>query len=259
MEEKINQQSDWEVNLDIFEGPLDLLLHLINQLEIDIYDIPIAKITDQYLNYIHSMNILELDTAGNYLVMAATLMSIKSQMLVPRNEEFDSIEMDDTLNEEEDPREYLMRLLLEYRKFKKVAEHFKELENDRSFFMTKEPTDLSEYQDHIPLQKNEVELDDLVRHFIKAMNEKALRTPRPKLIETEEVSVTDRMDQIVTKIKEKPSSKMTFIDLIDIPSRKDVVTTFLALLELIKNNTLNATQKSIYNEIELFYVTDVDD
>jgi len=254
VEEKISQNSDWKVNLDIFEGPLDLLLHLINKLEIDIYDIPIAEITDQYLKYIHSMDILELDTAGNYLVMAATLMSIKSQLLVPRNEEFESIETDQELEENEDPREYLMQLLLEYRKFKEVAKQFKELESNRSFFMTKEPDDVSDYQSHIPLQKDDIELDDLVRYFTKAINEKTFRSPRPKFVETEEVSVSDRMNHIVTKMKGSPSLKMTFTDLIAVPSRKDLVTTFLALLELIKNNTVSARQESIHSEIELFYV-----
>jgi len=256
VEEKTNQHSDWKVNLDIFEGPLDLLLHLINQLEIDISDIPIAKITDQYLNYIHSMDVLELDTAGNYLVMASTLMSIKSQMLVPRNEEFESIEIDPELEENEDPREYLMQLLLEYRKFKEAAKHFKELETSRSFFMTKNPKDVSNYQSHIPLQKDDVELDDLVRLFAKAMNEKAFRNPQPKFVETEVMSVTDRMNHIVTRMKDNPALKMTFTDLIETPSRKSLVTTFLALLELIKNNKVSAKQESIYSEIELFYVTD---
>ena len=102
------------LKLDVFEGPLDLLLHLIQQLEIDIYDIPIAAVTEQYMNFIHAMKTLELEVAGEYLVMAATLMSIKSQMLLPKPEV--AFEYDD--EEGEDPRDALVQQLLEYRKYK---------------------------------------------------------------------------------------------------------------------------------------------
>ena len=106
----------YQVKLDTFEGPLDLLLHLINQYEIDIYDIPVAQITEQYMNYIHAMQHLELNIASEYLVMAATLLAIKSQMLLPK-QEIDEIEEEYV----EDPREELMQRLIEYRKFKKTT------------------------------------------------------------------------------------------------------------------------------------------
>lgn len=107
-----------KIKLDVFEGPLDLLLHLIKSLELDIYDIPIANVTEQYMNYIHAMKTLELEVAGEYLVMAATLMAIKSQMLLPKaelEEEYDDVY-------EEDPRDALVAQLLEYRKYKYAAE-----------------------------------------------------------------------------------------------------------------------------------------
>lgn len=113
---------EYQVKIEAFEGPLDLLLHLINRLEIDIYDIPVAKITEQYLLYVHTMRELELDVASEYLVMAATLLSIKSRMLLPKQEEelFD----EEFLEEEEDPREELIEKLIEYRKYKSAAQKF---------------------------------------------------------------------------------------------------------------------------------------
>ncbi len=110
------------IKLDVFEGPLDLLLHLIQKLEIDVYDIPIAAITEQYMQYIHAMKSLELEVAGEYLVMAATLMAIKSQMLLPKQEIL--IEENDPY--EEDPRDMLVAQLLEYRKYKYAAEQLSE-------------------------------------------------------------------------------------------------------------------------------------
>src|SRR5690625_4915380 len=111
----------YEVKLATFEGPLDLLLHLINQYEIDIYDIPVSEITEQYMNYINAMQNLELNIASEYLVMAATLIAIKSQMLLPKQEIVEEID-----EYEEDPREELMQRLIEYRKYKNAAEELKE-------------------------------------------------------------------------------------------------------------------------------------
>ena len=113
----------YQVKLDAFEGPLDLLLHLINQYEIDIYDIPMAQMTKQYMSYIHTMQQLEINIASEYLVMAATLIAIKSNMLLPKQEI-----VDDTDEYTEDPREELMQRLIEYRKYKNIADQFKEKE-----------------------------------------------------------------------------------------------------------------------------------
>src|SRR5699024_10131523 len=118
MGEHIHPNEKLKLELEIFEGPLDLLLHLINQLEIDIYDIPIAQITDQYMKYLEHMKAKQLDIAGDYFVMAATLMRIKSEMLVPRNE--NQADLEDEFYDEEDPRKPLMELLLEYKQIKDV-------------------------------------------------------------------------------------------------------------------------------------------
>ena len=131
------------IKLDVFEGPLDLLLHLIQKLEIDVYDIPIAAITEQYMQYIHAMKSLELEVAGEYLVMAATLMAIKSQMLLPKQEIL--IEENDPY--EEDPRDMLVAQLLEYRKYKYAAEQLSEKAEERSLYFTKDPMDVDAYKE----------------------------------------------------------------------------------------------------------------
>lgn len=137
--------------------PLDLLLHLIHQLEIDIYDIPVAEITEQYLDYIHTMKELELDVASEYLVMASTLLAIKSKMLLPKQE---PSEPDEDYTVEEDPREQLVERLLEYKKYKEAAGTFKRLEAYRNEIFTKPPSDLSAFAPDAD-GKNRRQCDDL--------------------------------------------------------------------------------------------------
>ncbi len=133
----------YEVKLDAFEGPLDLLLHLIHRLEIDIYDIPMKQITAQYMEHLRAMQVLELNEASEYLVMAATLLEIKSKMLLPIHEgELDDIELD---VDEVDPRDELVARLVEYRKFKEAAFQLIEREEERLQMYTRPPTDLSQY------------------------------------------------------------------------------------------------------------------
>ncbi|WP_208558756.1 segregation/condensation protein A [Marinilactibacillus kalidii] len=244
---------NWEVNLDVFEGPLDLLLHLINKYEIDIYDIPIAKITAQYMDYLQAMKILQLDVAGDYLVMAATLMSIKSQLLVPRNDGWDD-EGEDFIPEQEDPREELMEMLIEYRKFKHAAVQLDQKQSERSVFFTKEPADVSEFQKNVPLKNGEVQLQDLIAAFKTVMKRSEMREPEQTTIETEEVTVADRMEWIELELTNSVQKKRTFHQLFRYYSRKDIVVTFLALLELIKENKITFTQEDTFSDIELFFV-----
>lgn len=243
----------WQVNLEVFEGPLDLLLHLINRYEIDIYDIPIAKITTQYMDYLHAMQILQLDVAGDYLVMAATLMSIKSQMLVPRNDGWD--EEEEFTIEEEDPREELMEMLLEYRKFKNAASQLDHKQSERAEFFTKEPTDVSKYQEHIPLKKGEIDLLDLIDAFQSLIRRNELKEPEATIIEPEEVTVNDKMKWIESKIRNSPDASITFQHLFEYYSSKEVVVTFLALLELIKENKVDFRQDKTFSDIKLAFLT----
>lgn len=254
MEESKSQSNKWQVNLEVFEGPLDLLLHLINKLEIDIYDIPIAKITEQYMDYLQAMQLLQLDVAGDYLVMAATLMNIKSQLLVPRNEGFDEEEGEDFLQGEEDPREQLMEMLLEYRKFKNVASKLQERQEERSVFFTKEPTDISHYQDRVPLNENEIDLQDLMTAFKDMLKRKELRDPSSTIIEAEEVTVSEKMLFIENRLRKNKNKRVSFSKLFDTPSKRELVVTFLALLELIKENKVTAEQSDTYADIELAFL-----
>lgn len=244
----------WEVNLEVFEGPLDLLLHLINKYEIDIYDIPIANITSQYMDYLHAMQILQLDVAGDYLVMAATLMSIKSQMLVPRNEGWED-EGEEFILEQEDPREELMEMLLEYRKFKHAAVQLESKQSERADFFTKQPTDVSSYQENIPLKKGEIELQDLIDAFKVLIERNELKEPELTTIETEEVTVADRMKWIELKIKNSTHKTVTFNNLFEDYSKTELVVTFLALLELIKENKIDFKQSETFSDIELAFLS----
>lgn len=244
----------WEVNLEVFEGPLDLLLHLINKYEIDIYDIPIANITSQYMDYLHAMQILQLDVAGDYLVMAATLMSIKSQMLVPRNEGWED-EGEEFILEQEDPREELMEMLLEYRKFKNAAMQLESKQSERADFFTKQPTDVSDYQENIPLKKGEIELQDLIDAFKVVIERNELKEPESTTIQTEEVTVADRMKWIELKVKNSKHKTVTFSNLFEDYSKTELVVTFLALLELIKENKIDFKQSDTFSDIELAFLT----
>jgi len=234
--------------LDTFEGPLDLLLHLIDQAEVDIYNIPIKEITDQYLEYLSQMQEMELDVTSEFLVMAATLLSIKSKMLLPKPP---VIEMDDMMfeMEEEDPRSELVQKLIEYRKYKGIAEELREKEIERSLIFSREPADLSPY---VPVvQENPVQglhVADLLLAFQKALRKMASRNVVTK-IRRDEVSVKDRMFQVVS-VLEQQGGKMMFTRLLsDDFTREDVVVTFLALLELMKVKKIVCFQHRLFDDI----------
>ncbi|WP_010273943.1 segregation and condensation protein A [Paenibacillus senegalensis] len=233
--------------LESFEGPLDLLLHLIDQAEVDIYDIPIRMITDQYMEYLSMMQELELEVTSEFLVMAATLLSIKSKMLLPKPP---VIEMDwEGYEEEEDPRAELIQKLIEYRKYKGIADHLKEKEIERSLIYTREPEDLTAY---IPdVQVNPVEglhVADLVWAFKKALRKMADRT-RVSKIRRDEISVKDRISEIYEQLSGR-KGKVLFSKLLAPGfSREELVVTFLALLELMKMKAIVCYQHRLFDDI----------
>ncbi|MGF2054199.1 segregation/condensation protein A [Vagococcus fluvialis] len=239
------------VKLEIFEGPLDLLLHLIKTLEIDIYDIPISEITEQYMYYIRSMKELDLELAGEYIVMAATLMSIKSKTLLPKVE-VELLESD--YEDEIDPREQLVAQLLEYRKFKYAASILKEKEIERGKFYTKEATNLDEYKDLVaPLAPNEVTTIDLFLAFSDILNRRKDLEPMETTIVSEEFSIDDKIDEIMNRVfSNDNASGLHFTSLFYVYTRNEIVTTFMALLELIKSGEIIAKQKSAIEPIVLF-------
>lgn len=240
-------QEIWEVSIDSFHGPLDLLLHLIHQYEIDIYDIPIAEITTQYLDYIRQMQSLELDIAGEYLVMASTLLQIKSELLVPRNQEI-SYEDDDYISEE-DPRDHLVHMLLEYKRFKEIVPEFEKRHSKRGLLMTKSPTDLSKFQEHIPLKEDALDLSDLQLSMSHVLARYELLKPNKTTISADEKTVEEQVDYITKFFQSSENSSATFTELLQSPSTSEIVVTFLAILELMKKNKIHAKQKNIQSEI----------
>ncbi len=237
--------------LETFEGPLDLLLHLIDKAEIDIQDISINEITDQYIAYLDAMQELELDVTSEFLVMAATLLAMKSRLLLPKppvtEEPWLTVDDDDGL----DPREELIRKLIEYRKFKSIAGQLRDKEWERSQVFTREPADLTPYQTDV--QANPVEglhVDDLIRAFRKAMRRLAGRN-RITAIRRDEISVKDRINDIILTLKTRSAEgRMLFSQLIgENMDRQEIVVTFLALLELMKKGWVSCHQNRLFDEI----------
>jgi segregation and condensation protein A len=234
---------NYKVKLDIFEGPLDLLLYLIRKNEVDIYDIPIALITEQYLEYLDLMKVLNLDIAGEFLVMAATLAKIKSKMLLPPS--IDSEEGE----EEGDPRAELMEHLLEYQQYKEVAGQLKNRE-----LLEKDIFTRIQVEEQIPeLDKNstviEASLFDLVDALRKVIERKDL--PGNLLeVAVEKISVRDKIGEILSTVKE--NQQIIFQTLFDGFSTKyEIIVAFLALLELIRLRAIKVFQVHPHGEIRI--------
>ncbi|MGM7701735.1 segregation/condensation protein A [Pseudalkalibacillus sp. Hm43] len=246
--------TQYNVRLDAFEGPLDLLLHLINRYEIDIYDIPVSQITEQYLEYIHTMQELQLDVASEYLVMAATLVAIKSKTLLPKHEEEDydqQMEMD----MEEDPRDELVRRLIEYRKFKEASTYLREHEGQRSLTFSKPPSNL----EHIEANAEPVNpvsnmtIYDLVDAFQSIFDKKKPKKQPQTKIDRQDIPIDTRMNEIVTELKGKKGVR-TFKSLFPYPSRDHMVVTFLAVLELMKTRQIRCEQEKNFQDIMIHLV-----
>lgn len=238
------------LKLDVFEGPLDLLLHLIQQLEIDIYDIPIAGVTEQYMDYIHAMKTLELEVAGEYIVMAATLMSIKSQMLLPKQE----LEFDYEEDEGEDPRDALVQQLLEYRKYKYAATVLSEKEQERSQYYTKAPMDLSDYEEEIlPLPKDQLNTIDLFLALHDVLKRKKDLEPITTTVASESITIDQKVTEIQQRLADLAENEsLTLESMFTHYTKDEVITTFMALLELMKKGQAIASQSETYAPILIF-------
>ncbi|MCM2674268.1 segregation/condensation protein A [Alkalicoccobacillus plakortidis] len=245
--------NSYSVKVDAFEGPLDLLLHLINQEELDIYDIPVARITDQYLQYIHTMKILELDIASEYLVMAATLLAIKSKMLLPK-ESTELFDEEWSMEEEDDPREELMYQLIEYRKYKEAASVLQEKEQERSLIHTKAPEDLDPYiteEERRDLAIQGVSLFDMLSAYQKLMKRKTFTTPHTRTIKSQEYSIEEKMDEVMTRILSS-TGPQRFEEFFESGEKGQLVVTFLAVLELMKTNVIRCEQHGHFSDIMIY-------
>lgn len=232
---------DYKFVINDFEGPLDLLLHLIKTSEVDIYDISIEKVTEQYLSFIKSMEEMNLNVASEYLVMAAELIEIKSKLLLPNKKELDEDEY------EEDPRENLINRLLEYKKYKDMIDTFKSLEEERKDIFTKGPINLSEYKEVKTENNGDITLDDLVNALNNFLKRKEDEKPIQTKITKKELSVTERTSQIRNILKKK--KKVSFFDLFEIKTREYVVVTFLSILEMAKFGEITIIQEDNFNNI----------
>ena len=233
---------DYPVKLANFEGPLDLLLHLIKKNEVNVYDIPIVLITDQYLEYLDLMQELDLDVAGELLVMAATLIHIKSRTLVPRIES--GVESED----EEDPRDALVRRLLEHQKFKAAAELLHERETIRSAQWTRPDGPIEEIAGEPFERELEVDLFSLLQAFQAVI---ARTKERPALaLPAEFVPIETRIEQLLERLSEVDACG--FEELFDgVTSRGDVLTTFLALLEMMRLKLVRVLQTDRFGPIRV--------
>lgn len=235
----------YTVKLAIFEGPLDLLLHLIKENSIDIYDIPISKITEQYLQYLELIRLLDLNIAGEFLVMASTLMQIKSEMLLPTEER-------QLQDEEEDPRAELVRRLIEYRRFKEVSEQFRQMEiTQRKIFIRQVPAAPSKSDTPEDISEGigfEANIFDLISAFSRVMKE----VPKEVFYEIvkDEWTVEGKSKHIMFLLKTK--AFIYFGELfIHAKNKLELITIFLAILELVRRKCIMAVQEKPFGDIVL--------
>jgi segregation and condensation protein A len=236
---------DYKVKLEVFEGPLDLLLYLIKKDEIDIYDISLERITSQYLEYLQAFKELNIELAGEFIVMAANLIYLKSRSLLPLDQQPPEEDAG-----EEDPRWELIRQLIEYKKFKEAAAdlHLRELEQERIF--PREAASPLAIQE--PLRLGEVGIFQLINAFQTVIKRVEARQDLQEIF-GERFSVSEKIETILQRIA--TGDRLCFSDLFGaVVSRVEVVVTFLALLELIRLKQVRAVQKSIFEEIEILAV-----
>ncbi len=233
-------QEEYKVKLEVFEGPLDLLLYLIKKDEVDIYDIPIELITRQYMEYLGLMRMLDLDIAGEFLVMAATLMMIKSRMLLPP-EDRPELEI-----EEEDPRWELIRQLIEYKKFKDAAASLQEMESRTGdmFLRSAEDPVVAKEQPGVGLE--DVTIFDLIASFNEAL--KRIQVNEIGEIMAERFTVADGIESILQRIRTE--TQIVFTSLFrPLITRHEIICTFLALLEMIRLRQVVARQAAVFGDI----------
>jgi segregation and condensation protein A len=235
----------YKVKLDTFEGPLDLLLHLIRKNEVNITDIPISMITEQYLGYLEMLQELNLDVAGEFLVMASTLIHIKSKMLLPRPET-----AQESLFEEEDPRDELVRRLLEHQRFKAAAEMLHDRELTRSAQFTRPDSRVADAMEDEYEPELEVDLFSLLTAF-RGVLERASRRPR-MVLPPEQISIQDRIEQLLGRLSETEACGFEDLFSDGDGSRPFMIVTFLALLEMIRLKLIRVFQSGSFGAIRVY-------
>ena len=241
--EDFESSGDYKIKLDNFEGPLDLLLHLIRAAKVEIKDIFVSKVTEQFLEYIADLEGVDIDKAGEYMQMAATLLEIKSRALLPKLDEFD-----DLVDDGYDPEQELIRKLEEYKLYKEASEKLKLQENVNSFYKDPEPA-----WDDVRVVYSDFNFNNLMKAFEKMLyraSMAAAKAPQPKEIIKDEFTVSDKIIFIKETVSEK--KKVSFFDLFgETVTRSEVITTFQALLELLKLQFIKVVQAKIFGDIDI--------
>ena len=228
---------DYKIKIDAFEGPMDLLMHLIEKNKIDIYDIPIAELTRQYLDYLDKFREFTMEIASSFLVMAATLLQIKSRMMLPKAPQAEG-------EPEEDPRFELVQRILEYRKFKQVSQVLGDMAGVQERFVAREPMELPVH--HLP--PGNLSLRQLVEAFHTVLSVKEELSIPKALVEPEEYSIKDKMEDIILLLG-RSRGKLLFSEAFRSGTRGELIVTFLALLELMKLRTVTVKQQRSFAEI----------
>jgi segregation and condensation protein A len=237
------EMSDYKVTFEVFEGPLDLLLYLIKKEEVDIYQVNLTRLATQFLEYIETMRLMDLEVAGEFLVMAATLMYIKSRELLPVDQQVQA----EGEEEGEDPRWELIRQLVEYKKFKDAAARLSELEERQEMIYPRVPGRL-EFESE-PAARHEASIFDLL-NAVSTVLQRFNRRPEQREIFEDQWSVSEKIEHVLRSITERP--RVRFSELFaGAASRMEVVATFLALLELIRLKQLTAIQPEAFGDIEI--------
>jgi len=230
---------DIEFRINDFEGPLDLLLHLIKESKMDIMNIEIESITNQYVEFLEKQEKMNLEVSSEYLVLASELIEIKSKLLLPNNK----------LEEEEeiDPREELINRLLEYQAYKDITRVLQEKELLRKDIFTKSPENFNNYVEEVHEIHSDVTLDDLINAFQKYYQRKLENKPLNTKVTVNEISVSSRRSEIKHLLKKK--NRMSFFELFPIVTKEYIVATFLAILEMAKNREIRIIQEDNFDDI----------
>lgn len=233
----------YQVKIPVFEGPMDLLLHLIEKNEVDIYDIPISLITQQYLDYLALAEELDLELTSEFLLLACTLLSIKARMLLPKPPRLQPDE------EEVDPRQELVEKIIEYKLFKEKAERFKEMEGSQAKVFWREIDEvklLKEFPPSNPL--GSVEMEDLIKAYRQVMR-KLEKKNEVVSISRIEITLQDKMEYIISRLKKRPQG-LSFTQILSrAASRDELIISFLAILELARRGQIRLEQKTLFAKI----------
>lgn len=234
--------SEYKVKFEVFEGPLDLLLYLVKKEEVEIYDVDLTKLATQFIEYIEVMRMLDLEVAGEFLVMAATLMYIKSRELLPKEQQVQATEEED----EEDPRWELIRQLVEYKKFKDAAAQLQRREVEMEFVYPRRPGKI-EFDVEQPAPRMEASIFDLLNAVNSILKRVSQRDDSRDIFE-ERWTVSEKMEMLATAIREKATLRFTEL-FEDARNRSEVVCTFLAVLELVRLKQILCVQGEDFGEI----------